>query len=189
MLTQAEHTTLYHGSYCEVTAPDLTKCAAHKDFGRGFYLTTSRSQAERFAIISRRRAVANAIVSEQQKYGVVSVFQCAAEEIRQLAICNFKSADAGWLSCVVAHRKAKGFAQVIEQYNGYDIIGGKIANDATNAIITAYMAGIYGTVGSERASGLCVSLLLTERLKDQYCFRTQKALQALHFTESYRVWK
>ena len=69
------------------------------------------------------------------------------------------------------------------------MIGGKIANDAMNAIITAYMAGIYGTVGSERAAQLCISLLLPERLKDQYCFRTSRALETLPFMESDKVWK
>ena len=33
---------LYHGSYCIVENPDLQKCAMYKDFGRGFYLTTSK---------------------------------------------------------------------------------------------------------------------------------------------------
>ena len=36
---------LYHGSYCVVKNPDLEKCAMYKDFGRGFYLTTSKEQA------------------------------------------------------------------------------------------------------------------------------------------------
>ena len=39
---------LYHGSYCEVKKPDLSMCAKRKDFGQGFYLTTSREQAESF---------------------------------------------------------------------------------------------------------------------------------------------
>ena len=39
---------LYHGSYCEVKEPDLAKCAKRKDFGQGFYLTTSKEQAESF---------------------------------------------------------------------------------------------------------------------------------------------
>ena len=128
-------------------------------------------------------------MSNQQCYGVVSLFQCSAQERRRLSIYEFEAADAHWLDCVVAHRKAKGFAEVIKQYGDYDVIGGKIANDATNAVITAYMAGLYGAVGSERTSVLCVSLLLTERLANQYCFRTQKALDDLHFTGSYQVWK
>ena len=193
MLTASEDIILYHGSGSEVSVPDLAKCAQYKDFGQGFYLTTSKAQAESFSIISLRKAVANGITGEGQKYGVVSVFQCAKEELMGLSICEFEAADARWLECVVAHRRAKGFTHIIEQYSGYDVIGGKIANDATNATITAYMAGLYGAVGSERASRLCASLLLTERLPErltnQYCFRTQKALGALHFAESYRVWK
>lgn len=189
MLSENEDVILYHGSRCEVSVPDLSKCARYKDFGQGFYLTTSKAQAESFSLISLRKAVANALVSDQQCYGVVSVFQCTKEELMGLSICEFEAADARWLECVVAHRRAKGFTHIIEQYSGYDVIGGKIANDATNAVITAYMAGLYGAVGSEGASRLCVSLLLTARLTDQYCFRTQKALDALHFTESYRVWK
>ena len=39
---------LYHGSYCEVAVPNLSKCAAYKDFGKGFYLTTSKKQAEKY---------------------------------------------------------------------------------------------------------------------------------------------
>ena len=35
---------LYHGSYCEVRSPDLGMCAKYKDFGRGFYLTSSLEQ-------------------------------------------------------------------------------------------------------------------------------------------------
>lgn len=36
---------LYHGSYCEVQFPGIEKCAKYKDFGQGFYLTTSKKQA------------------------------------------------------------------------------------------------------------------------------------------------
>lgn len=39
---------LYHGSYCEVRNPQLEKCSKRKDFGRGFYLTTSKEQAVSF---------------------------------------------------------------------------------------------------------------------------------------------
>ena len=42
-------TLLYHGSYTAVERPSLEKCARFKDFGRGFYLTTSVEQARSFA--------------------------------------------------------------------------------------------------------------------------------------------
>ena len=36
MLELKESLILYHGSYCEVSRPDLRKCAKRKDFGQGF---------------------------------------------------------------------------------------------------------------------------------------------------------
>ena len=39
---------LYHGSYTEVPNIELEKCKTGKDFGRGFYVTSSYSQAQRF---------------------------------------------------------------------------------------------------------------------------------------------
>ncbi len=39
---------LYHGSYVEVPIPDINRCRDGKDFGKGFYLTTDKAQAERF---------------------------------------------------------------------------------------------------------------------------------------------
>ena len=44
MLNLVDGMVLYHGSYCEITSPDLDKCAPYKDFGKGFYLTTSYQQ-------------------------------------------------------------------------------------------------------------------------------------------------
>lgn len=118
---------LYHGSYCEVQNPDLTKCARYKDFGQGFYLTTSRNQAESFAKISLRKAIANGIVDEGRQYGIVSAFQCNNTE--RLSVKIYSMADE-----------------------------------------------------------TCISLLLPERLQDQFCFRTDEALQSLVFVESEQIW-
>ena len=49
--------TLYHGSYCEVTMPNVNKCAKYKDFGQGFYLTTSLKQAASFAKLSAQSQI------------------------------------------------------------------------------------------------------------------------------------
>lgn len=49
---------LFHGSYCEVSKPDLQRCSARKDFGKGFYLTSSREQAESFLRTAIGKAVA-----------------------------------------------------------------------------------------------------------------------------------
>ena len=67
--------------------------------------------------------------------------------------------------------------------NNYDIAAGKIADDRTNVTITTYLVGGYGVIGSESADKACISQLIPERIKDQYCFRTMRRLNASH------LWK
>ncbi len=170
---------LYHGSYCRVETPDLAKCAYAKDFGRGFYLTTSREQAVNFARLSTRKAVQNHIIEPDDSNGYVSAF--ALGNVGSLLHHHFSTADRAWLHCVVAHRKNALFRGLIDEYGKYDVLSGKIANDNTNATIIAYMAGTFGVVGSWRADDLCIGLMLPEKLKDQYCFRTPRAISCLTF--------
>ena len=66
--------TLYHGSYCVVEKPDLKKCAKYKDFGQGFYLTTSKEQAKSFAKISATKAKSKGIISNNEKFAYISCF-------------------------------------------------------------------------------------------------------------------
>ncbi len=172
-------TILYHGSYTAVVNPDIVKCAKNKDFGQGFYLTTDKAQADTFAKISLQKAYQNFLIDSVQDFGFVSAFKYSP--IENLDIKTFETADSEWLRCIVAHRKSGKFAQTITDYKHYDIIGGKIANDNTNATIMLYMSGGYGKVGSLQAENTCISLLLPERLKDQFCFRTEKALSCLTF--------
>ena len=177
---------LYHGSYCEVQIPDLNKCAKYKDFGQGFYLTTQKKQAENFAKISTRKAISNGNAAAGQNYGVVSVFRFCFKN--ELSIKIYPDADAGWLHCVVGHRQKGKFPDMVRELKDFDVIAGKIANDKTNATITAYMAGTFGETGTKGADDICISLLLPERLHDQICFRTQKALECLAFMESEKIW-
>lgn len=177
---------LYHGSYCEVQIPDLKQCAKYKDFGQGFYLTTSKKQAEDFARISTRKAIANGNAETDQKYGIVSAFRFGF--VKELSVKVYPSADADWLHCVVGHRRKKKFPDMVQALKNFDMIVGKIANDKTNATITAYMAGTFGEVGTKAADDICIGLLLPERLQDQICFRTDKALKCLTFVESEQIW-
>ena len=43
----------------------------------------------------------------------------------------FENADVDWLHCIAAHRKKKMFIEVEREMARYDIIAGKIADDAT----------------------------------------------------------
>ena len=176
---------LYHGSFCEVTVPDLSKCAKYKDFGQGFYLTSSEEQARSFAKISVRKAVDTGLIHPQE-YGIISTFRCI--DPSGLNVCDYPNADAEWLHCVVGHRRSNAFPDLVSKLMPYDVISGKIANDNTNITITAYMQGVFGDIGTDAADRICIGLLLPERLQDQFCFRSKKSLNTLHFEWSDKVW-
>ena len=46
---------LYHGSYAEISEPDLSHSRANVDFGKGFYTTTIHEQAEKWCGKFKRR--------------------------------------------------------------------------------------------------------------------------------------
>ena len=81
-----------------------------------------------------------------QKGGVVSTFRYHYNG--NVTGFIFRDADADWLHCVVGHRKANTFPNVVEGMKKYDIIAGKIADDTTNVTILAYLIGAYGAIGS-----------------------------------------
>lgn len=176
---------LYHGSYIEIRQPDLLICREGKDFGKGFYLTTDYSQAKRFVRQSVMRAIQRRDVPVNRGYGFVSCFTFTEEN--RLRSYHFDEADISWLHCVAAHRKRNSIPGERKKWKEFDLIGGKIANDFTNAVITTYLDGGYGEIGSEIAGRTAISLLEPDRLKDQYCFRTEKALKHLAFIKSERV--
>lgn len=176
---------LYHGSYCEVKKPDLGKCAKRKDFGQGFYLTTSKEQAQSFLKTSIAKAVASGKIAENQNYGYISTFELKLS--RQLRIHIFEKADVDWLHCIAAHRKKKLFMDVESKMEKYDVIIGKIADDATNATLTAYLAGAFGVAGDKEADDFCIKQLLPDKLKDQYCFKSEDAIECLKFVEGVKI--
>lgn len=186
MLEVKDGLILYHGSYCEVKKPDLSKCAKRKDFGQGFYLTTSREQAEGFLNTSIIKAFASGVIEENQNYGYISVYELKLTESLDVQI--YENADADWLHCVAAHRKKKLFPEIETEMSKYDIIVGKIADDATNATLTAYIGGTFGKAGTKEADDFCINQLLPDKLKDQYCFKTTNAIACLNFVEGEKIW-
>ena len=180
---------LYHGSYTEVATPDLSKCARFKDFGRGFYLTTSLEQAKSFVRLSIQKALDRGVPDVSSDKGFISRFVVRGDGLNDLSVLEFEQADSDWLRCVAAHRRRNTFPDLIQTLSSYDVIAGKIANDQTNITLTLYVDGIYGPVGTPEAEQACIAQLIPERLKDQYCFRSEKALGCLVFEGSETVWK
>ena len=106
-----EGLVLYHGSYCVVDNPDLQKCAVYKDFGQGFYLTTSKEQAKSFAKLTASKRIQQGILSE--KFAYVSFFKVT--NIDDITSYVYENADAAWLHCVVAHRRKNAFEELAEE--------------------------------------------------------------------------
>ncbi|MBO4458949.1 MAG: DUF3990 domain-containing protein [Butyrivibrio sp.] len=169
----------YHGSYTVVEKPDLAKCGKGKDFGQGFYLTTDIEQARRFVRSSIGKAVKNGDCEKNHKIGYVSVYEFTDAD--GIETYEFESADREWLHCVAMHRRDGLFRDDINRWKKYDMISGKIANDNTNQVITAYINGLYGVVGSEIADRTAIGLLMPEKLTDQICLRTENALKKLKY--------
>lgn len=176
---------LYHGSYTAIDKIDFNMCLKGKDFGNGFYLTSSLSQAISFIKTSILKAQRLGNISSTQNYGYVSSFRYHEGGLK---VFEFKKADREWLWFVAQNRRpylAKSLAgRVNPEAFHADVIIGKVANDKTNPTITAYLNGLYGDILSERAVNFAIEELLPNQLEDQFCFLTDKAVSCLEFCEA-----
>lgn len=179
-------TLLYHGSYAPIYDVDLNKCAKGKDFGRGFYLTEDIEQAKNFIRTSLIKAKNIGIIPQDRDYGYVTVFRYR-KSIDNIPCYNFNSANKEWLWFVSMNRRtnlAESFSKRMpSELLNAEIIVGKIANDTTNPTITAYLNGLYGDIESDMAVGIAIGQLLPDRLKDQYCFLSKRAVDCLELVE------
>ncbi|MBP5639428.1 MAG: DUF3990 domain-containing protein [Victivallales bacterium] len=181
--------TLYHGSYTPVEKIDLLYTSSQKDFGKGFYLTSDISQAQRFISTSILKAVRSKIIDTKQQFGYVSSFVFHGNP-KDFRCFEFPEADEQWLRFVAFNRSRildTSFLNMIpSDILAADIICGKVANDKTNPTITAYLGGVFGDLADKTAIETAIRLLRTNELKDQYCFLTQRAVQCLDFKEATR---
>lgn len=176
MVDNLNNIKVYHGSYTEVQTPDLNKCRDGKDFGKGFYITTDIGQAIKFSKLIADRY--------HTPFGVLNEYLLS--DINNLKYHAFNTTDLNWLNCIVGNRR-KPYRHLAEKWAGYDILSGKVANDDTSTVINAYLLGIYGEIGSEKAGNTAISNLEPENLKNQLCFRTESALKKLCFVKSEKI--
>jgi len=162
---------LYHTSYMLIEQIDLAQCKKANDFGRGFYLTTSKDQASRFINAALRKGGGDITSGYILSYTL--------ERDNALNIYEFQTTDADWLHLICGYRR--GMELITAQWEQYDLIVGKVANDDTNATITFYLNGAYGEIGSEEAVATALKRLRPEVLEDQICLKTQAAVDCLKF--------
>ena len=101
---------------------------------------------------------------------LISVFSIDEKELKSLKVLTFKAADKDWLKFIAANRTGK------QVDNSYDIIIGPVANDQAIRTVNNYLKGYF-------SEDIAIQLLLPQKLKDQYAFKTDKALQMLVFNE------
>lgn len=178
MLNLEKGMLLYHGSYTVVEHIDLDCCRTGKDFGRGFYLTTSLPQAKAFVPLSLKRKYGADISG---KTGFVSVYQL--DSVENLKCYAFATADRDWLHFVAANRRQGLFDDLLREFEKYDVVTGKIADDRTAVTLQLYVSGVFGRPGSDAADKVAISMLLPDRLENQFCFRTGKAVALLKFVK------
>lgn len=91
-----------------------------------------------------------------------------------LRILRFGEPSTEWLRYVSSNRRNQPLTQ------SYDIVIGPVADDRTMPVISLYFAGVYDEAEAIRR-------LLPQKLKDQYAFKTQKALGFLAYKEEISV--
>ena len=161
-------------------------CRGGLDFGKGFYLTSSYQQARSYIPSSIKKNIRRhkLPINFSIDNGCISVFRFHPNP--ELLIHCFEAANVEWLHYIAGNRDDSLFQDIIQRLEHYDIVGGKVANDSTAATLNAYITGDYGIPGSKRADDFTISGLLPERLTDQFCFRSLKAIQSLEFVRSDR---
>ena len=159
---------LYHGSTMAVRKPIVSRGRGKTDFGKGFYTTTSREQAEKWAQIKRDRM-------GDEARAIVSVFELDDAVLNNPAYHtrHFDGATAEWLDFVVGNRRG-------EVYHNFDLIMGPVANDKLYATITLYENGILD-------ANAAIEQLNTHQLFDQLSFHTTKACKLLTFVETFEL--
>jgi hypothetical protein len=165
---------LYHGSNTEVSKIDLNRCRPYKDFGKGFYLTDIKKQAESMAI-----KVARIYGGE----ATVSVFELD-EEIyndKNIKSLTFKNTDKEWAEFIINNRLEDALPETIlrsNQDNKYDLVYGPVADDDIHYLIWAFWESIINT-------DQLAERLTYKYLSSQYSFHTERAISYLTFKEKY----
>lgn len=157
---------LYHGSNVEVRKPSLLRSRKNTDFGRGFYTTTQKEQAEHWTSIKMDRA--------KKGRRVVSVFEVDETILSNLEfkIREFHGPDEAWLNFVVNSRKG------IE--HDYGLVLGPVANDKVFTVVNLYESGIINATTA-------IAELKAYNTYDQLSFHTERVIKELRFVESYEV--
>lgn len=149
---------LYHGSNVPVETIDLALSKPNKDFGRAFYLSTGKEQAEVMASFKAELLGGDKVVTSFE-----------IESFEGLKVKTFNEYSEEWANFVYNHRtEPQG-----RTLHDYDVVYGPIANDRIGAQITRFQQG-YITFEE-----FLNRIKYIKGITFQYAFCTQKAIDRL----------
>ncbi|GHT24889.1 hypothetical protein AGMMS4957_18720 [Bacteroidia bacterium] len=160
---------VYHGSYAEIKNIDFAKCKPYRDFGKGFYVTKIRLQAEYWAERRGRR---------NDNAGYVTEFEFieTAFEHWEFKVLRFENYSEEWLDFVILNRNRT----LPVPAHDYDIVEGPVADDDVTNRIDDYIA-------NRVSKSDFLDELKFHRPTHQICLCTHQSLQALEHTDKKTV--
>lgn len=155
---------VYHGSIITVDKPDVNHSYRPLDFSKGFYVTSVREQAERWA---KRKA---ALFGSDK--AIINVYEMK-EKTDGLKVKSFAPDLMDWIDFVCECRDGK------TEYQKYDLIYGKVADDRVFRVVDMYHTGIWD---KERA----LEEIKVYPTYDQIAFITQEDIEKLLVFKSFQ---
>ena len=158
---------VYHGGTEVVEHSEVSKGREGLDFGKGFYITDIRHQAEMWAARMARIRLGEGIVSVYEFDEMIAK--------KNYSYKKFDAYDVEWLNFIVANRRGDSFGE------NYDVVEGGVANDRVIDTVEAYMSNMMPLE-------MALKNLSEHQPNNQLCIRNQKVVdECLHFVESYKI--
>lgn len=156
---------VYHGSSLEVPMPDIYHSRDNVDFGKGFYVTPIKEQAEKWAARFKRR----------KGRGIVSIYEFQLEACKnEFQVLEFEGYTNEWLDFITNCRNTA-------DESIYDLVIGGVANDKVFNTIELYFDGLI-----EKEEAIKRLRYMTPNL--QLCIRRQDMIEKyLRFVESEEI--
>jgi hypothetical protein len=156
---------LYNGSIRPITKPQLTEADHLLDFGCGFYATSDRGLATRWAHIQQERANAEACY--------LNIYEVPKKFSARVVYFSFDEPAAFWLEMTLGCRCG-------HIYHGIDVARGAIADEYLYQLFVLYEAGL---IEQEEI----LARVKKKAMPEQFAFRTERALKRLRFIESIKL--
>ena len=160
---------LYHGSNIVIDSINLAMCRPYKDFGKGFYLTDIKEQAENMA------------VRVSKIYGgspVVNTFEIRDDfrKIEDIKVKDFGLETTEEWAKFVMNNRNRTFTNVkgilCNKDNKYDIVIGPVADDNMALLFRQYENEIIDFETLLKG-------MIYKKTSSQYSFHTEKSIKLL----------